>query len=125
MSAMDKNKVAELAKHWVTIDKELVRLRGVIRERRKRQNAISTELWKYAKTTNTTNLSQGDGALRFKKKVGKKSISLKWIRAILLQYHKGDEKSAQEETQFILDKRDVVTRETIVWKGNKEPPISL
>lgn len=120
---MDKNRVTDIAKQWITLDKEMAKLRSLIRERKKRQSALSTELWKFANNTNTTSIpsAEGNGALRFKKKIGRKGITMKSIRAILLQFHEGDEEMAEKQTQFIMDKRDIVTRETIEFKGAPQP----
>lgn len=112
----ERKHIADLAKQWVAVDGEMAKLRGYLRERRKRQAAISTQLWTFAKKSNVSKLAQKDGTLRFKKKIGKKNLSLKAIRAILLEFHEGNRELAEQETKFILDKRDTFTRESIDFR---------
>ena len=120
MSQMNKEDLIRVIKDWVKIDNELRTLRREIRKRNYEKKDITENLMTIMKGNEIDCFDIKDGSISYSKKNVKKPINLKFLHRILSEYFKEEDEKAVELENFILSNREVVTKETIVRKVNKD-----
>ena len=98
---------------WLALDEEIKELQAVIRIKRKKRNGISEGLVSLMKTNEIDCFDIQGGKLLYTKRTTKKALSKKHLMRSLQEYYSTDPSKASEIGVFVLNSREVVTRETI------------
>lgn len=115
-----KEELIQTVKEWVSIDNEISKLQRNIKEYKERKKNISTKLVATMRNNDIECLDLKDGQLLYKKSTTKKTISKKSLIQILNNYYQNNEEEASKMSQYILDNREEVTRESITRKIDKK-----
>jgi hypothetical protein len=107
-------------KEWVKIDNEIRTLQKELNKRKTEKKRISTELMEVMRANEIDCFDINDGQIMYSKKNVKKPITKSSLMNILNTYCNGDAVKAKEMNDFILDRREVETKETIVRKISKK-----
>ena len=107
-------------KEWVKIDNEIRTLQKELNKRKTDKKRISTELMEVMRANEIDCFDINDGQIMYSKKNVKKPITKSSLMNILNTYCNGDAAKAKEMNDFILDRREVELKETIVRKISKK-----
>lgn len=114
-----KEQLISAVRQWVKIDNEIRTLRKELLIRRKKMAEITKELMTTMHGNNIDCFDLNDGKIVYAKKDVKKPISQKSLLKIISKYFDGDELRAHDLNSYILENREVVTKESIVRKIKK------
>ena len=103
-------------KEWIKIDNELTKMKSEIKERTNRKKELTESLVNIMKSNSIECFDINGGALIYKQKRTRKTISGKFLLTQLEEYYKNQPKIAQEITKRVLDNRDEVIKEEIKRK---------
>ncbi len=106
-------------KEWLNIDNEVMRLKTEIKEKNARKKELTDLLVATMKSNSIDCFDMKGGALMYKQKKTKKSISGKYLLAQLEEYYKNQPELAKEIVQRVLDNREEVVKDEIKRKINK------
>jgi len=115
-----KEKLSISVKEWVKCDNEIQLLKKEVKERNERKKALSENLLKTMKANNITCFDLHDGALVYKKSKTTKAISAKTLLEALQDFYKDHPERAQEVAQHVLDSREIVEKDVILRKIDKD-----
>jgi|UniRef100_A0A6C0DX99 hypothetical protein len=110
-----KEHTIQCVKEWVKLDNDIRALQSEINSRKKRRTQMSTQLMKTMKETNTDCFELKNGVLLYSVKNVKKPITKKVLFDILNKYYNGDFMKASELNDFILENREEITKESLVY----------
>ena len=117
-----KEQLVGAVKNWIQLDNDIRELAKLSKEKRDKKKALSEELMKVMKTNEIEVLDIKDGQLCYKKSKAKKPLNKDGLLKILQEYFKHDGKGIErsdEITQYILENRETVDKESITRKINK------
>ena len=106
-------------KEWIKIDTEITKLKADIKEKTNKQKLVTESLVQVMKHNSIDCFDIAGGALVYKQKKSKKSISGKFLLSQLEEYYKDNPDKpdmAKEITNHILANREPVIKEEIVRK---------
>ena len=106
-------------KDWVKIDNEIIKLKNDIKDKNNKKKILTEELVKVMKENAIDCFNINEGAILYNKKIVKKPINSKILLATLQTYYKDDINIAQDITNYILNNREEVLKETIKRKIDK------
>ena len=105
--------LVDILKQWVQIDNDLRKLKSEETKRKKQQKEISTLLMEEMKNGGIDEFSLKDGKLTHIKRNIKKPMTKKTLLTTLLTYYKDDQEKALGLSNFILENREVVIKESL------------
>lgn len=111
-----KEQLINKIREWVRVDNEMRVIQKEMVIRKKEKKNISKELMEVMKLNNIDVFDLKDGQLVYASKEVKKPISKKHLLTVLAMYFNGNEDKASELNGFIMDNREVVTKEQLVRK---------
>ena len=106
-------------KEWIKIDNELTKMKIEVKDKTSKKKELTESLVNIMKGNSIDCFDINGGALIYKQKKTKKTISGKFLLAQLEEYYKDKPEIAKEITQKVLDNRVEVIKEEIKRKIDK------
>jgi phage gpG-like protein len=103
-------------KEWIKIDNELTKLKSEVKERTNKKKELTQSLVNVMKNNSIDCFDINGGALIYKQKKTKKTISGKFLLSQLEAYYADTPELAKEITKKVLDNREQVIKEEIKRK---------
>jgi len=114
-----KEQLIANVKEWIKLDSELTKLKADIKDKTKKMKSLTDSLVDVMKTNSINCFDINGGALIYKQRKTKKSISGKFLLAQLETYYANQPELAKEIAKTVLDNREQVVKEEIKRKINK------
>jgi phage gpG-like protein len=111
-----KEELIQNIKEWIKIDSELVKLKLEIKEKTNKKKNLTESLVKVMKNNAIDCFDINGGALVYKQKKTKRTISGKFLLTQLEEYYKENPEIAKEITKKVLDNRIEVIKDEIKRK---------
>ena len=125
---MEKEQLVAILKDWVKHDSEIRVLQREISQRRKENKLLSTRLLEIMKRNQIDVFDIKDGKITYKKANVKRPISNKSLLELLTKYFDGDTDKVDDLSNFIVENREVVVKESIkltIPKGGQTDNVSV
>lgn len=106
-------------KEWIKIDNELSKLKSEIKTKTNKKKILTESLVTIMKNNSIDCFDINGGALVYKKKKTKKTISGKFLLSQLEEYYKDQPEIAKDITKRVLDNRIEVIKDEIKRKIDK------
>ena len=121
MSLETKEDLIISVKEWIKIDSEIIAFKTEIKNRLAKKKILADRLVVVMKKNEIECFDINGGAIMYKKTTTKRAINGKMLLATLNEYYKESNTPdiATEISQFILDNREITTKETITRKMEK------
>jgi phage gpG-like protein len=103
-------------KEWIKIDNELTKLKSEVKDRTNKKKELTQSLVNVMKNNSIDCFDINGGALIYKQKKTKKTISGKFLLTQLEAYYADTPELAKEITKKVLDNREQVIKEEIKRK---------
>ena len=103
-------------KEWIKIDNELTKLKSDVKDRTNKKKELTQSLVNVMKSNSIDCFDINGGALIYKQKKTKKTISGKFLLSQLEAYYADSPELAKEITKKVLDNREQVIKEEIKRK---------
>jgi len=114
-----KDELIANIKEWIKIDNEITKLKAEVKDKTNKQKGLTESLVTIMKGNSIDCFDINGGALVYKKKKTKKTISGKFLLAQLEEYYKDQPEIAKEITKKVLDNRVEVFKDEIKRKIDK------
>lgn len=114
-----KDELIANIKEWIKIDSDLTKLKLEIKEKTTKKKIITETLVNVMKNNAIDCFDINGGALIYKQKKSKKTISGKFLLTQLEEYYKDQPEVAKEITKKVLDNRIEVIKDEIKRKIDK------
>ena len=106
-------------KEWIKIDSDITRLKTEVKEKTQKKKELTQSLVNIMKTNSIDCFDINGGALVYKQRKTKKTISGKYLLEQLEDYYKDQPELAKEITKKVLDNRGELIKEEIMRKIDK------
>jgi phage gpG-like protein len=106
-------------KEWIKIDADIVKLKTDIKDKTNKKKLLTESLVNVMKSNSIDCFDINGGALIYKQKKTKRTISGKFLLSQLEEYYKNDPELAKEITKKVLDNRVEVVKDEIKRKVEK------
>jgi hypothetical protein len=106
-------------KEWIKIDNDIVKLKTEIKDKTNMKKTLTESLVNVMKTNSIDCFDINGGALIYKQKKTKRTISGKFLLAQLEEYYKNEPELAKEITKKVLENRIEVVKDEIKRKVEK------
>jgi len=106
-------------KEWIKVDNELTKLKADVKDKTKKQKELSQSLVHVMKSNSIDCFDINGGALMYKQKKTRKSISGKFLLAQLETYYKDQPEVAKDIVTQVLNNREQVVKDELKRKINK------
>ncbi len=114
-----KDELIQNIKEWIKIDSEISRLKLESKEKTHKKKLLTETLVKVMKNNSIDCFDINGGALVYKQKKTKRTISGKFLLTQLEEYYKDSPELAKEITKKVLDSRVEVIKDEIKRKIDK------
>jgi len=106
-------------KEWIKMDNELTKLKAEIREKSNKKKELTESLVNIMKSNSIDCFDINGGALVYKQKKTRRTISGKFLLSQLEEYYKEEPEIAKEILKKVLDNRVEVIKDEIKRKIDK------
>jgi hypothetical protein len=106
-------------KEWIKIDSDITRLKAEVKEKNQKKKELTQSLVNIMKSNSIDCFDINGGALVYKQRKTKKTISGKYLLEQLESYYKDQPELAKEITKKVLDNRGESIKEEIMRKIDK------
>jgi hypothetical protein len=106
-------------KEWIKIDNEIINLKTQVKQKTTKKKELTESLVNVMKSNNIDCFDINGGALIYKQKKSKRTISGKFLLSQLEEYFKDQPELAKELTNKLLDNRINVVKDEIKRKIDK------
>jgi uncharacterized small protein (DUF1192 family) len=106
-------------KEWIKMDNEIVKLKAEVKAKTNKKNKLTESLVNVMKNNSIDCFDINGGALVYKQKKNRKTISGKFLLSQLEEYYKEQPELAKEITKKVLDNRIEVVKDEIKRKIDK------
>ena len=106
-------------KEWINIDADIIKLKSEIKERTNKKKVLTESLVNVMKGNSIDCFDINGGALIYKQKKTKRTISGKFLFSQLEEYYKNEPELAKEITKKVLDNRIEVVKDELKRKIEK------
>jgi hypothetical protein len=106
-------------KEWIKLDNEITKLKAEVKDKTNRKKDLTETLVTVMKGNSIDCFDINGGALIYKQKKSKRTISGKYLLSQLEEYYKDQPELAKEITKKVLDNRMEVIKEEIKRKIDK------
>ena len=106
-------------KEWIKIDSDITRLKTEVKEKTQKKKELTQSLVNIMKSNSIDCFDINGGALVYKQRKTKKTISGKYLLEQLEDYYKDQPELAKEITKKVLDNRGELIKEEIMRKIDK------
>ena len=114
-----KEQLIKTIKEWVRIDNEIRMLEKEVKSRKLEKKKLSDNLLNIMKQNEVDCFDINDGQIVYQQRKCKKPITKKVLFDILSKFYNGDYMKTTELSEFILENREEITKESITRKINK------
>ncbi len=106
-------------KEWIKMDNEITKLKSDIKEKTNKKKELTETLINVMKNNTIDCFDIKGGALVYKQKKTRRTISGKFLLSQLEEYYKDNPELAKEITKMVLDNRIEVVKDEIKRKIDK------
>lgn len=106
-------------KEWIKIDNEIIRLKNEVKQKTNKKKELTETLVNVMKSNEIDCFDINGGALVYKQKKSRKTISGKFLLSQLEEYYKDQPELAKDITKKVLDNRIEVVKDEIKRKIDK------
>ncbi len=106
-------------KEWIKIDNEITKLKAEVKEKNNKKKELTESLVNVMKSNAIDCFDINGGALVYKQKKTRRTISGKFLLSQLEEYYKDQPELAKEITKKVLDNRVEVVKDEIKRKIDK------
>lgn len=106
-------------KEWIKIDNEITKLKSDVKEKTNKKRELTESLVSIMKNNSIDCFDINGGALVYKQKKTRRTISGKFLLSQLEEYYKEQPELAKEITKKVLDNRIEVVKDEIKRKIDK------
>ena len=114
-----KEELINNIREWIKVDNEIIKLKAETKLLAAKQKALTDSLVKIMKGNSIDCFDINGGALMYKQKKTKKTISGKFLLSELKKYYKEQPEMAEELTKHLLDNREEIVKDGLHRKINK------
>ena len=114
-----KDELIANIKEWIKMDNEITKLKAEVKDKTNKKKELTESLVNIMKGNSIDCFDINGGALVYKKRKTKQSISGKFLLAQLEEYYKEQPELAKEITKKVLDNRVEVIKDEIKRKIDK------
>ena len=114
-----KEELISNIKEWIKIDTDIIKLKAEIKDKTKKKKDLTDSLINVMKKNSIDCFDINGGALMYKQKKIKKTISAKFLLTQLEEYYKDKPEVAKDITKHVLDNREEVFKDEIHRKLTK------
>jgi hypothetical protein len=114
-----KEELIQKIKEWLKLDNDIIRLNKDLKEFKKKQKVLTNTLVNVMKTNQLECVDINGGKILYKKSISKKPINSKMLLNTLKTFFSTNPSTADEVTDYILNNREIVIKETIKRKIDK------
>jgi hypothetical protein len=114
-----KEELISNIKEWIKFDTDIIKLKAEIKDKTKKKKELTDSLINVMKKNSIDCFDINGGALMYKQKKTKKTISAKFLLSQLEEYYKDKPEVAKDITKHVLDNREEVFKDEIHRKLTK------
>jgi hypothetical protein len=114
-----KDELIMTIKEWIKMDNDITKLKSEIKEKKDKNKELTTLLVNIMKNNSIDCFDINGGALVYKQKKSRKTISGKFLLTQLEEYYKDNPELAKEIAKKVLDNRIEVVKDEIKRKIDK------
>jgi hypothetical protein len=114
-----KEELINNIREWIKVDNEIIKLKSETKLLIGKQKGLTDSLVKIMKGNSIDCFDINGGALMYKQKKTKKTISGKFLLTELKKYYKEQPEMAEELTKHLLDNREEIVKDGLHRKINK------
>jgi hypothetical protein len=114
-----KEELINNIREWIKVDNEIIKLKAETKLLNAKQKGLTDSLVKIMKGNSIDCFDINGGALMYKQKKTKKTISGKFLLTELKKYYKEQPQMAEELTKHLLDNREETVKDGLHRKINK------
>lgn len=114
-----KEELINNIREWIKVDNEIIKLKAETKLLNAKQKGLTDSLVKIMKGNSIDCFDINGGALMYKQKKTKKTISGKFLLSELQKYYKEQPELATELTKHLLDNREEIVKDGLHRKINK------
>ena len=114
-----KEELISNIKEWIKMDNEITKLKAEVKEKTNRRKILTESLVNIMKDNSIDCFDINGGALMYKQKKTRRTISGKYLLSQLEEYYKEQPEVAKEITKRVLDNRAEVIKDEIKRKIDK------
>jgi hypothetical protein len=114
-----KEELINNIREWIKVDNEIIKLKAETKMLNAKQKGLTDSLVKIMKGNSIDCFDINGGALMYKQKKTKKTISGKFLLSELKKYYKEQPEMAEELTKHLLDNREEIVKDGLHRKINK------
>ena len=111
-----KDALVTKLKEWMRIETEMKQLQAEIKTRRERKKRLTADLVDVMKDNEIDCFDVNDGKIMYTKNKVKQPLNKKTLMSALGLYFQNDDATAKELSEYILDSRDEIVKESIRLK---------
>ena len=111
-----REQLKQTIKDWVQCDADIVGVQGELKKKRADKKRVSDQLMKIMSTHQIDCFDIQNGQIVYNRKVVKKPVTAKKMLEILGRYFNGDTEQVLDITNYILENRENVLRQSITRK---------
>ena len=116
---LKKDDLIVYIKEWIKIDNEIINLKAQVKQKTTKKKELTESLVIVMKDNNIDCFDINGGALIYKQKKSKRTISGKFLLTQLEEHYKDQPELAKELTKKVLDNRVNVVKDEITRKIDK------
>ena len=116
---LKKDDLIVYIKEWIKIDNEIINLKSQVKQKTTKKKELTESLVNVMKVNNIDCFDINGGALIYKQKKSKRTISGKFLLSQLEEHYKDQPELAKELTKKVLDNRVNVVKDEITRKIDK------
>jgi len=114
-----KDELIANIKEWIKMDNDITKLKAEVKVKTNKKKELTESLVNIMKSNSIDCFDINGGALIYKQKKTKKTISGKFLLSQLEEYYKNEPELAKEITKKVLDNREEVIKDEIKRKIEK------
>ena len=118
-SQSSKDELIMTIKEWINMDNDITKLTSEIKEKTHKKKELTTSLVNVMKNNSIDCFDINGGALVYKQKKSRKTISGKFLLSQLEEYYKDSPELAKEIAKKVLENRIEVVKDEIKRKIDK------
>ena len=115
-----KDELISSIKEWIKIDSDIVKLKNEVKQKNNKKKEITEALVSVMKSNSIDCFDINGGALVYKQRKTKKTISGKFLLEQLENYYKDNPELAREIAKQVLDNRAEVIKDELKRKIDKD-----